>query len=208
MLWASLIILSEKIAFCFSVSIVFLSNLHLLHFFWAKRVPSSSQDLRRSIGYFRSYIVLFCRGYVRQCLCELWHLTDKLYILRTTAEWIWRNERIKIDNKTKVLADKSALVPLCRPKDLFRPSPKFHSEKPNTTAWAVAYRGGGVGVGVGWGWGLNPPLNSEGPPKSCQTQPDCENCYKITELRKPTSQDVQKKGSKILKLPRFAIVLH
>ena len=21
-----------------------------------------------------------------------------------------------------------------------------------------------------------PPRNSEGPPKSCQTQPDCENC--------------------------------
>ena len=29
-------------------------------------------------------------------------------------------------------------------------------------------------VGLG---GLNPPpRNSEGPPKSCQTQPDCENC--------------------------------
>ena len=27
------------------------------------------------------------------------------------------------------------------------------------------------------GWGFNPPFrNSEGPPKSCQTQPDCENC--------------------------------
>jgi len=23
---------------------------------------------------------------------------------------------------------------------------------------------------------LPPPRNSEGPPKSCQTQPDCENC--------------------------------
>ena len=32
----------------------------------------------------------------------------------------------------------------------------------------VAYR---------WGWGVQipPPRNSEGPPKSCQTQPDCEN---------------------------------
>jgi len=26
------------------------------------------------------------------------------------------------------------------------------------------------------GWGFNPPGNSEGPSKSCQTQPDCENC--------------------------------
>jgi len=34
----------------------------------------------------------------------------------------------------------------------------------------VAYRGEGVGV-------FKPPLrNSDGPPKSCQTQPDCENC--------------------------------
>ena len=24
--------------------------------------------------------------------------------------------------------------------------------------------------------GSNPPRNSEGPPKSCQTQPECENC--------------------------------
>ena len=28
----------------------------------------------------------------------------------------------------------------------------------------------------GGGWGVQPPQNSEGPPKSCQTQPDCENC--------------------------------
>ena len=35
---------------------------------------------------------------------------------------------------------------------------------------SVAYRGGG-GLGCS-----NPTRNSEGPPKSCQTQPDCENC--------------------------------
>jgi len=51
-----------------------------------------------------------------------------------------------------------------------------------------------------------PPRNSEGPPKLWQTQPDCEN-LKIAEFGIPTLQDVQKKGSKILKLPRFAIVL-
>ena len=34
----------------------------------------------------------------------------------------------------------------------------------------VAYRGG---VGV---FKTLPPRNSECPPKSCQTQPDCENC--------------------------------
>jgi len=65
---------------------------------------------------------------------------------------------------------------------------------------AVAYRGGSLGCS-------NPPRNSEGPPKSCQTQPDCEN-LNIAEFRTPTHQDVRKKGSKILKLPRCAIVLH
>jgi len=44
-----------------------------------------------------------------------------------------------------------------------------------------------------------PPRNSEGPPKSCQTQPYCEN-LKIVEFRAPTLQDVRQKGSKILKL--------
>ena len=53
-----------------------------------------------------------------------------------------------------------------------------------------------------------PSRNSEGPPKLCQTQPDCEKLLKIAEFRMPTSEDIRKKGSKILKLPRFAIVLH
>ena len=30
----------------------------------------------------------------------------------------------------------------------------------------------------------------------------------MAEFRTPTPQDARKKGSKILKLPRFAIVLH
>jgi len=38
----------------------------------------------------------------------------------------------------------------------------------------------GTGVGGGFLGGIRPPppppRNSEGPPKSCQTQPDCENC--------------------------------
>ena len=50
------------------------------------------------------------------------------------------------------------------------------------------YRGGGTGTLIlNWGdvssgipkgvsGGLTPPWNSKGPPKSCQTQPDCENC--------------------------------
>ena len=64
----------------------------------------------------------------------------------------------------------------------------------------VAYRGGV--------WGVQPPPNSEGPLKSCQTQPDCEKLLNMAEFRMPANQDVRKKGNKILKLPRFAIVLH
>jgi hypothetical protein len=51
------------------------------------------------------------------------------------------------------------------------------------------------------GGGSNPPWNSEGPPKSCQTQPQLWTLLKIAEFGAPTPQDVQRKGSKILKLP-------
>ena len=34
----------------------------------------------------------------------------------------------------------------------------------------------GLQRGVVWGVQPPPPQNSEGPPKSCKTQPDCENC--------------------------------
>ena len=66
--------------------------------------------------------------------------------------------------------------------------------------YTVAYWRGGV---------LKPPpRNSEGPPKSCQIQPDLWKLLKIAEFRTPTLQDVRKKGSTILKLPKFTIVLH
>ena len=66
--------------------------------------------------------------------------------------------------------------------------------------------GSGVPRG-GLGCSTPPPQNSEGPPKSCQTQPDLWKLLKIAEFRTPTPEDVRKKGSKILTLPRFAIVL-
>ena len=78
------------------------------------------------------------------------------------------------------------------------------------SAVIAAYRGG---------WGVQPPT-----PKFRsfdKVEPDCKlsvkylvflfqhiNSLKIAEFRTPTPQDVRKKGSKILKLPRFAIVLH
>jgi hypothetical protein len=61
---------------------------------------------------------------------------------------------------------------------------------------------GGFGV-----FKLPPPRNSEVPKKLCQTQPDLWKMLKIVEFRKSTTQDVRKKGSKILELPRFAVVL-
>ena len=44
-------------------------------------------------------------------------------------------------------------------------------------------------------WGVQtPPRNSEGPPKSCQTQPDLSKLLKTAEFRTPTPQDVWEKG--------------
>jgi hypothetical protein len=40
----------------------------------------------------------------------------------------------------------------------------------------IQWRTEGGGGGAVWGGSNSPPRNSEGPPKSCQTQPDCENC--------------------------------
>jgi len=58
--------------------------------------------------------------------------------------------------------------------------------------------------------GSNPPPPEI--PKALQNRaklnPTVKIVKKIAEFRTPTPQDVRKKGSKILKLPRFAIVLH
>jgi len=67
----------------------------------------------------------------------------------------------------------------------------------------VAYRGG---EGLG---GSNPP--SPEIPKALQNRAKLNpigKLLKIAEFRMPTPQNVRKKSTKILKLPRFAIVLH
>ena len=52
----------------------------------------------------------------------------------------------------------------------FYPNTLLHSFLSVIFTWmSVAYWGGWFGV-------FKPPQNSEGPPKSCQTHPDCENC--------------------------------
>ena len=54
-----------------------------------------------------------------------------------------------------------------------------------------------------------PPRNSEGPPKNrAKLNAVVKTVKEIAEFMMLTHQDVRKKGSKILKLPRFAIVLH
>ena len=45
----------------------------------------------------------------------------------------------------------------------------------NTLSLCTSLRVSGVPWGGRFGV-FKPPRNSEGPPKSCQTQPDCENC--------------------------------
>ena len=61
----------------------------------------------------------------------------------------------------------------------------------------MAYRGGGWGLG-----GVQPPPSEI--PKALQNHVKLNpvvKTAKIAEFRKPTPQDVRKKGSKILKLP-------
>ena len=66
---------------------------------------------------------------------------------------------------------------------------------------SVAYRGGGFGV-------FNPPPKFRRPSKIVPKSTQLWKLLKIAEFRTPKQQDVRKRGSKILKLPRFAIVLH
>ena len=64
---------------------------------------------------------------------------------------------------------------------------------------------GGVGGGGGFGEFKQPPppqkKNSKGPPKSWQTQPECENCKKLLNLGSQHPKMFRKKDGKILKLP-------
>ena len=61
----------------------------------------------------------------------------------------------------------------------------------------------------GGGWGVQTPPEI---PKALQNRaklnPIVKTVKKHADFRTPTHQDVRKKGSKIPKLPRFAIVLH
>ena len=58
-------------------------------------------------------------------------------------------------------------------------------------------------------WGVQPPPEIPKAHQNCaKTQPYLWKLLKIAEFRTPTPQDVWKKGSKILKLHRFAIVVH
>ena len=65
-----------------------------------------------------------------------------------------------------------------------------------------------------WGGGFSgvqtpPPRNSEGPPKNCaKLNPIVKTVKNLLNLGRQHPKMFGKKGSKILKLPRFAIVLH
>ena len=66
----------------------------------------------------------------------------------------------------------------------------------------------GSGVSRGVGVFKPPPPKSWRPSKIVPNSTRLWKLLKIAEFRTPAHQDVRKKGSKILKLPRFAIVLH
>ena len=64
-------------------------------------------------------------------------------------------------------------------------------------------------TGRGRGFGVfKPPPKFWRPSTIAPNSTQLWKLLKIAEFRTPTHQDVPKKGSKILKLPRFAIVLH
>ena len=67
---------------------------------------------------------------------------------------------------------------------------------------SVAYRGVSLGDS-----NPPPPLKFRRPSKIVPNSPRLWKLLKSVEFRTPTPQDVRKKGSKILKLPTFAIVL-
>ena len=67
---------------------------------------------------------------------------------------------------------------------------------------AVAYQGGAAGV-----FKLPPPEIPKAFHNRAKLNPIVKT-VKIAEFKTPTNQDIRKKGSKILTLPRFAIVLH
>jgi len=54
---------------------------------------------------------------------------------------------------------------------------KMSEAKSTCIIWHQWRTEGGLG-----GFKPPPPRNSEGPTKSCQTQPDCENCLKLLNL--------------------------
>ena len=70
------------------------------------------------------------------------------------------------------------------------------------TVWSSGVPRGGLGV-----FKPPPPEILKALQNRAKLNPICEN-LKIAEFRTPTHQDVRKKCSKILKLPRFANVLH
>ena len=78
-------------------------------------------------------------------------------------------------------------------------APSKHPELQCPIFHPVAYRGGGV---------QTPPPKFWRPSKIVPKSTRLWKLLKIAEFRTPTHQDVRKKCSKILKLPKFAIILH
>jgi hypothetical protein len=103
----------------------------------------------------------------------------KLHMTNFATIWIWLNNHV---------ASSSDILPLIVSRLLL--SKQWRTE-------------GGV-----WGVQAAPPPNFRRPSKLVPNSTRLWKLLKIAEFKTPTPRDVRKKGSKILKLPRIAIVLH
>jgi len=125
------------------------------------------------------------------------YLATQLKVIRSTV-WNWNtlNKELNILNSCWVgaiwkwhenLRKKGSTATLVDAKEA--------GEKPSRTS--------GVPGGV-----QTPPPKFRRPSKIVPNSTRLWKLLKIAEFRTPTHPDIQKKGSKIRKLPRFAIVLH
>jgi len=122
------------------------------------------------------------------------------------------------DVSSRCLRNVCNLLSDCTGSHPRRHSSVFHYALKSDTFFRAIFQDGSNRVpraqwlteGGGGGWGVQPPPppRFQRPSKIVLNSTRLWKLLKIAEFRTPTPQYVWKKGSQILKLPRFAIVLH